>query len=160
MLRRIALCLLLMTSTAVVVTASPAAADDARLVAYLTGTAERPGPGDPDAIGRAQITITDATNQLCLTLQWARVDGTLSGLHIHVAPPTAAGPIVVPFTVPAPTPLGPPEAGRSGRLFQCVTVANEALLDNIAANPQQYYINLHSVPQYPAGAIRGQLQHP
>jgi hypothetical protein len=149
MLRRIVLCLLLVFSTAVVATASPAAADDARLVAYLTGAAERPGPGDPDAIGRAQITITDATNQLCLTLQWARVDGTLSGLHIHVAPPTTAGPIVVPFAVPT---------GRSGRLFQCVTVANEALLDNITANPQQYYINLHSTPLYGAGAIRGQLQ--
>jgi len=41
--------------------------------------------------------------------------------------------------------------GRSPR-------GNEALLDNIAANPGQYYINIHTTPTYPAGAIRGQLQ--
>jgi hypothetical protein len=35
---------------------------------------------------------------------------------------------------------------------------DEALLDDIAANPQNYYINLHSTPTYPGGAIRGQLQ--
>ena len=35
---------------------------------------------------------------------------------------------------------------------------NEALMDNIAANPDQYYINIHTLPLYAAGAIRGQLQ--
>ncbi|HEX2193179.1 MAG TPA: CHRD domain-containing protein [Acidimicrobiales bacterium] len=150
MVRRIALCVVLMSSAAVVALGTPAGAADARIVAYMTGAAERPGPGDPDAVGRAVITITDATNQLCLALQWARVDGTLSGLHIHLAPPTDPGPVVVPFSVP-PT-------SSSGQFYQCVTVANEALLDNIAANPQQYYINLHSTPLFGGGAIRGQLQ--
>jgi CHRD domain-containing protein len=149
MVRRIALCVLLMSSAAMVATMPPAAADDARIIAYLTGAAERPGPGDPDAVGRAYITINDATNRLCLSLQWTRVDGTVSGLHIHRAPTTTAGPIVVPFATPS---------GRSGQTFQCVTVADEALLDNIAANPQQYYINLHSTPSFGPGAIRGQLQ--
>jgi hypothetical protein len=129
---------------------SPAGADDARLVAYMDGAKERPGPGDPDAIGRAVITINDAANQLCVALQYARVDGTLSGLHIHIAPPTAPGPIVVPFNTPT-------QQG-SGTFTQCVTVANEALLDNIAANPDQYYINLHATPNFGPGAIRGQLQ--
>ncbi|HEX2023273.1 MAG TPA: CHRD domain-containing protein, partial [Acidimicrobiales bacterium] len=130
-------------------TPSPAGADDATLVAFLTGAAERPGPGDPDAFGQATITINDAANQLCLALTWTAVDGTPSGLHIHVAPPTAPGPIVVPFATPGSTPFS-----------QCVIVGDEALLDNIAANPLQYYINLHSVPLYPGGAIRGQLQFP
>ena len=150
MLRRVALCVLVLSSAAMVAAASPAAADDARIIAFMTGAAERPGPGDPDAVGRAYITINDAANQLCLTLQWTRVDGTLSGLHIHIAPPTTSGPIVVPFP-------NPPSAS-SGVYRRCVTVGNEALLDNIAANPQQYYINLHSTPRYPGGAIRGQLQ--
>lgn len=39
-----------------------------------------------------------------------------------------------------------------------MTAENEALLDNIGANPQQYYLNLHSTPLFPAGAIRGQLE--
>lgn len=150
MIRKVALCLVLMASAAMVASASPAAADDARIIATLTGAAERPGPGDPDALGRAYITINDAANQLCVTLQWARVDGTLSGLHIHIAPTTSAGPIVVPFQTPP--------SARTGVFRQCVTVANETTLDNIAANPQAYYINLHSTPLYPGGALRGQLR--
>jgi hypothetical protein len=129
--------------------ASPAVADDAYLIADLTGAAERPGPGDPDAFGRATITIDDETNRLCLTMWWRNVSGTLSGLHIHIAPPTGPGPIVVPFATP------PASATFT---YQCVVVENEALLDNIAANPGQYYINLHSTPSFGPGAIRGQLR--
>lgn len=131
-------------------TAVPAAADDARIYTVLTGAAERPGPGDPNGIGQALITIDDDSNILCLVLQYANIDGTLSGLHIHFAPTTAPGPVVVPFSVPA-------QQG-SGVHVQCVFVENEALLDNIAANPGQYYINLHSAPDFAPGAIRGQLQ--
>ena len=150
MVRKIAFCVLLMCAAGMATAATPAGAADARIYTVLTGAAERPGPGDPDAIGRALITIDDETNQLCLTLQWANVDGTVSGLHIHIAPTTAPGPIVVPFATP-PT-------ASTGQTVQCVTVENEALLDNIAANPQQYYINLHSTPSFGPGAIRGQLQ--
>ncbi len=149
MVRRVTLCVLLMCSAVIGATVSPVGAHDARIVAYLTGAAERPGPGDPDAVGRAYIQTNVAANQLCLVLEWTRVDGTLSGLHIHRAPPTSPGPIVVPFTTPT---------GSTGRSVQCVTVGNMAGLHNIAHNPQQYYINLHSTPRYPAGAIRGQLQ--
>ena len=126
---------------------SPASADDARLYAVMTGADERPGPGDPDGIGRAYITINDAANQLCLSLQFVNVTLPTTGLHIHVAPPTSPGPIVVPFANPT-----------TNQFSQCVTVENEALLDNIAANPQQYYINLHTQPNFAPGAIRGQLQ--
>lgn len=146
MVRRITLCVVFVLASALATLAAPASADDAYLIAYLNGANERPGPGDPDAFGRATITINDAANQLCLTLWWYRVDGTPSGLHIHLAPPTAPGPVVIPFAAPS---------GSS--TYQCVSVENEALLDNIAANPGQYYINLHTTPLYPAGAIRGQL---
>lgn len=126
---------------------SPAGAADARLYAIMTGAAERPGPGDPDGIGRAVITIDDASNQLCLALQFVNVSLPTSGLHIHVAPTTEPGPIVVPFANPT-----------SNQVYQCVTVANETLLDDIAANPGKYYINLHTLPGFGPGAIRGQLQ--
>lgn len=128
---------------------TPAGAADAILLADLNGANERPVPGDPDAFGRAAISIRDDTNQLCLRLWWQKVDGNLSGLHIHFAPPTSPGPIVVPFATP---PTG------SNFTYQCVTVANEALLDNIAANPGQYYLNLHSAPSFGPGAMRGQLR--
>ena len=145
--RRIAV-LALSVFSVLAVGAPPALADDAILHTHLTGAAERPGPGDPDASGDATIFIDDDTNQLCLLMSWSNVDGTPSGLHIHLAPPTAPGPVVIPFAVP------PPGATST---FQCVAVANEALLDNLSVNPQQYYLNLHSIPLYPGGAIRGQL---
>lgn len=128
----------------------PAAAADARIQAVMTGAAERPGPGDPDAVGRAYITIDDETNTICLTLQYANVTGTLSGLHIHRAGVNDPGPVVVPFQVPT-------QQG-SGVHVECRVVEDEALLDDIAANPTQYYINLHSTPLFGPGAIRGQLQ--
>jgi hypothetical protein len=151
MLRKFTVSVVLASCVALLATISPAGAADAILRATLTGAAERPGPGDPDASGSAWIFIDDESNQLCLFMTWRNVDPTLSGLHIHVAPPTDPGPIVVPFDTPPPA--------VSGSTFQCVTVADEALLDNIAANPQQYYINLHSTPNFRPGAIRGQLQH-
>ena len=82
---------------------APASADDARLVAYMTGVAERPGPGDPDGVGRAVITINDEANQLCLVLQFANVTLPTTGLHIHVAGTESPGPIVVPFANPTST---------------------------------------------------------
>ncbi|HET7722368.1 MAG TPA: CHRD domain-containing protein, partial [Acidimicrobiales bacterium] len=141
-----ALCVVFVLTTVLATMTAGASAGDAYLIAYMNGPNERPGPGDPDAVGRATITIDDEANRLCLTMWWYRVDGTLSGLHIHLAPPTAPGPVVIPFAVPTGT-----------STYQCITVENEALLDNVAANPGQYYINLHSTPVYPAGAIRGQL---
>ncbi len=150
MRRKLVVSLLLVAAALSTLTVSPAAAADAILEADLTGAAERPGPGDPDAFGHADIFIDDDTNQICVYMTWANVDGTLSGLHIHVAPPTTSGRIVVPFSTP---PTG------ATFFIECVVVTDEALLDNIAANPQQYYINLHSVPLYGPGAIRGQLRH-
>lgn len=145
MFRRI-LSFALITCFAGLVMISPAAADDARLYATLTGAAERPGPGDPDGIGRVVITINDATNQICAAVQFTNVALPATGMHIHLAPPTAPGPVVVPFTAPT-----------TNQAYECRTVESEALLDNIAANPGQYYFNIHS-PEYPGGAIRGQLQ--
>jgi hypothetical protein len=129
------------------VAASPAGANDAQLVAYMTGANERPGPGDPDGVGRAVITINDAANRLCVSTQFTGITLPSTGFHIHFAPANSAGPIVVPFSNPT-----------VNQDYQCVTVANEELLDNIAANPGQYYINIHTQPLYAAGALRGQLQ--
>ena len=125
---------------------APASADNGYLWAPLTGAAERPGPGDPDAIGRVVITINDAANQICAAVQFTGATLPTTGMHIHLAPPTAPGPVVVPFTAPT-----------TNQSYECKTVENEALLDNIAANPGQYYFNVHN-QEFPGGFIRGQLQ--
>ena len=69
-----------------------------KLYAMLNGTHEVPGPGDPDATGAAVVTVRPTTNQVCVTVRFARVDGTLSGFHIHGGPRGVAGPIVVDLT--------------------------------------------------------------
>jgi hypothetical protein len=125
---------------------SPASADNGYLYANLFGANERPGPGDPDAVGRVVITINDAANQICAAVQFTNASFPTTGMHIHFAPPTAPGPVVVGFTAPT-----------SNQVYECKTVENEALLDNIAANPSQYYFNIHN-GAYPGGFARGQLQ--
>ena len=137
----------LVACVAGLVAMAPAVADDARLYAVMTGDAERPGPGDPDGIGRSVITINDARNEICVALQFANVTTPTSGFHIHLAPAGSPGPIVVPFSNPT-----------TNQFYECKIVENEALLDDIAANPGQYYINLHTLPGFGPGAIRGQLQ--
>ena len=140
----------LIACVAGLVAMAPAVAADARLYAIMTGAAERPGPGDPDGIGRAVITIDDERNEICVALAFVNVTTPTTGFHIHRAPPTDPGPIVVPFSNPT-----------TNSFYECKIMegeANEALLDNIAANPGQYYINLHTQPGFGPGAIRGQLQ--
>ncbi len=124
----------------------PATADSATLVAYMFGANERPVLGDPDGVGRAVVFINDDANTVCVATQFTGIDMPATGYHIHIAPPESAGPVVVPFNPPA-----------TQNDYQCRVVESEALLDNIAANPHQYYINLHNTP-YPGGALRGQLQ--
>jgi hypothetical protein len=60
--------------------------------------------------------------------------------HIHIAPSTAPGPIVVP--------LNPYSGG-------CTAVSRELALALIT-DPDSYYVNVHNA-SYPAGALRGQL---
>ena len=111
---------------------------------HLTGAAEVnaqgvPNQGDPDGSGTAVLRINPGQEQVCWTIEVAGVDPIFAA-HIHVAPPTAPGPIVVP--------LNPFSAG-------CTTVSRELALA-IIRDPGSYYVNVHNA-SYPAGALRGQL---
>jgi hypothetical protein len=67
--------------------------------------------------------------------------------HIHAAPKGENGDIVVPLTAPS--------AGNPAAFGGCKNV-NSDLLGRIAANPANYYVNVHT-SRYPDGAVRGQL---
>jgi hypothetical protein len=127
--------------------ASPASAAPAAASPYhaaLAASEEVPTPGPAGGTGTAQVTIDQVTNQVCYTLTWSPQVGTPTAAHLHLGPKGTAGPIVVKFNVPAqPSGCVAPEAGTS--------------LANIAQNPGNYYVNVHSAA-YPNGAIRGQLQ--
>jgi hypothetical protein len=116
-------------------------------VVPLTGAAEAPGPGDPDGTGTAWITLNYGLHEVCFTLVVEDITLPATGAHIHRAPAGSPGPVVIPLTAP----------DASGSSSGCVEVADEALLLDILVNPSSYYVNVHTVPLYAAGAVRGQL---
>lgn len=124
---------------------SAASADDGGrpISVAMTGAAERPGPGDPDGSGTATFRINPGQGEVCYTLTVANIEAATAA-HIHRAPPTSAGPVVVP--------LNPPTNGSSSG---CATVSR-ALAKELIQTPEAFYVNVHNTP-FPGGAVRGQL---
>jgi hypothetical protein len=111
--------------------------------AKLTGSNEV-GGGDPDGSGTAAVKTRGT--EVCYDLKWSKVDVMMA--HIHKGAAGANGDVVVNFFA-GESPLD--ATSKSG----CVTASAE-VVKRIAANPANYYVNLHS-PEFPKGAIRGQL---
>ena len=112
----------------------------------LTGAAERPGPGDPDGTGTAIFWLNQGQGTISFEISVSNITLPAVGAHIHIAPTTEAGPVVVPLT--------PPDA--SGFSSGTVSVDSD-LIKAIRQNPENYYVNVHTLPLYGAGAVRGQL---
>ena len=111
--------------------------------ALLVGSEEVP-PADPDGFGFAVVTFDPDRGQVCYFLAVANI-APATAAHIHFAPRGSNGPVVVPFN--------PPTSGTSAG---CAPAA-VPLVQNLIANPSQYYVNVHNA-QYPGGAVRGQLR--
>ena len=143
----------LATSVAMVLLAlaSVAAADDGGrpLSTALTGAAEVPGPGDPDATGQANLTFNQGQREVCFEISWAGVDGEVFAGHIHVGSSTVAGPVVVTLFTGS-------FAGTDS-VSGCVQNIDPELIKVIRQDPAAYYVNVHSRPNFPGGAVRGQL---
>jgi hypothetical protein len=120
--------------------------------ADLTGDAEisedgEPGAGDSNGRGSASLLIRGG--KLCYGINVTRISRPVAA-HIHRAPEGENGDIVVPLTAPS--------AGNPGAFGGCKNV-NANLLARIAANPSNYYVNVHN-RRFPDGAVRGQLFSP
>jgi hypothetical protein len=98
-----------------------------------------PNQGDLDGSGTASLTINPGRGQVCWTIEVAGVE-PITAAHIHIAPATAPGPVVVP--------LNPYTGG-------CTDI-DRGLALAIIRDPSAYYVNVHNAP-YPAGALRGHL---
>ena len=112
----------------------------AALAQAVTLTTTLAGP-DPDGSGSASVKVDGA--QVCYDLKVAGI-APATAAHIHKAAAGSNGPPVVPLTAPT-----------SGSSAACVSV-DAPLAADLVANPQLYYVNVHT-PEFPPGAVRGQL---
>jgi glucose/arabinose dehydrogenase len=115
-----------------------------RLSANLRGSAEVPGPGDPDGEGSAIAFVNQEQGRLCYTLRVSDIQ-TATLAHIHRGGRDEAGPVVVDLAAPA-----------GGFSSGCVNVEAD-LLDMLVSRPDGFYVNVHNA-EFPGGAVRGQLR--
>ena len=117
-----------------------------KFTVVLTGAEEAPGPGDPDGIGLAVLRLNPGTEQVCFDITVENITLPATGAHIHEAPAGSPGPIVVPLTAPDET----------GHSSGCVDADRDEILE-IIREPEDYYVNVHTLPNFGPGAVRGQL---
>jgi CHRD domain len=115
----------------------------------LNGAEEVPGPGDPDATGQVDLRLNQGKERVCFDVSWAGIDGTVFAGHIHRAPVGAPGPIVVAL-------FSGSFAGTDA-VSGCVGDVDRSLIKAIREDPSAYYVNVHSLPGFANGAVRGQL---
>ena len=95
--------------------------------------------------------IAHVVDETTGTVEWKLVSnnlpGTIVAAHIHLAPKGTPGPVVQPL---------PPTAGDEHGVIGSGTFTNAALVAAIQANPDAYYVNVHTTVCQ-SGVIRGQL---
>jgi hypothetical protein len=119
-------------------------------VAPMDTAQEVPGcpPAGNDARGLAIFHVVDqATGTVEFKLVANNLPGNIVAAHIHVGPRGVAGPVVQ---------ATPPTPGAENGVIAEGSFSNPTLLAAMQANPQAYYVNVHT-NLCPAGAIRGQL---
>ncbi len=114
--------------------------------AMLAGANEVPAAPGSDLTGMARVTINLGQSELCWDLDYTTTQHVVAA-HIHKAAAGVAGPIVFGFFNPPASAVAVNSGCRSG---------NPALLEAIAENPRDYYVNVHTTA-HPGGAGRGQL---
>ena len=121
-----------------------------KVATKLKGKNEVPGPGDPDGEGRIALFLSAEKQRVCLELELEAIDLVVAA-RVHKGPAGEQG--------PSKLVLFKDQAGLDGdgSFNGCVKKVKKRLLKSIAANPQDYYVNLFT-RSYPEGAVRGQLK--
>lgn len=134
-----ALCFATLAAGLLAIGGTSLAAPSPPMKVNLTG-----GPdGDPAGRGVASVTVDPDALQVCYNVSTSLTDANMA--HIHKGAAGVSGPVVVPFANLA-----------DGKTQGCATVTKE-VAGELLANPADYYVNVHT-PQFPKGAIRGQLK--
>jgi len=116
------------------------------LASLMTGDEEVPGPGETDAFGAYYLDVMADGTSICSFLFYNGTGAPMVA-HIHKGEAGVAGPVVI--TLP-PFSEGPASNG-------CVSGLDPVLLEDIVANPSDYYVNIHT-DAFPDGALRGQVE--
>ena len=132
--------------------------------AVLNGQSECTGmppschKGDLDAFGAATILLVPgATPKVCYGIVTDNLAENITAAHIHTGATGVAGPIVVTLSPAGAMAPGDPRGwGGCAGAGQGVSAT---VINQIKANPQAFYVNVHTAAPngFPAGAIRGQL---
>jgi hypothetical protein len=122
--------------------------------------------GDPNGKGEFyvfaidSVGATDNSKVLCYNLQVKRIaeldlaPGNGRAAHIHKGKAGENGPVVANLAWPQ---NGQAADCLDARLRPAQFPVGDAVVADILANPENYYVNVHN-SQYPGGAIRGQLR--
>lgn len=108
----------------------------------LMGSAEAPGPGDPDGSGYVSLRVNRAKRTISWSFTGLRKIGTPTAAHIHRGKPGEAGPVFVPL-------------GSSFKRQGGTQVIQSDMVEFLKA-PANFYVNVHNA-EFPNGAIRGQI---
>jgi hypothetical protein len=114
-----------------------------RLAAELEGENEVPEEASATGTGGFAAALGQ-DGELCYEI-YATGIAPASAAHIHRGAPSENGPPVVSLVTP-PT----------GETAEACTRIERDLAQQILAEPEKFYVNVHNEP-YPGGAIRGQL---
>jgi CHRD domain-containing protein len=141
--------LVLVAIAALLVAAAPVSAKVSKLETKLSGANEMPA-ADPDGSGTAQLRLNRAKKKVCFEIRVRKI-GQVVAAHIHKGGKSvASGPIVLPLIE---------TASNKTKFERCVKHVKRSLISAILKHPRRYYVNVHT-PDFPAGAIRGQLHKP
>lgn len=121
---------------------SSAMAATGSFTAEATGAQEVAG-GRDDASASGSFTADSDSGEFCYTITAEGLDDA-EAMHIHVGEEGVDGDVVIDLDVA--------EIGQG----EACTEAESDLLEDIIADPAGYYLNVHT-PDFPAGAVRGQL---
>ena len=118
----------------------------------MTGDQEAPGAGDPDGSATGTISLDGVTGEIIWDFTYSDILAP-TAMHIH-GPGGSAG-----SAASVAIGLGVGTSGPAGTLDGSFIHPTLSDVTAILADPTDYYVNIHN-PDFPSGAVRGQLGVP
>jgi hypothetical protein len=131
--------------------------------ATLSGDQERPVPNASPAVGAAQFEINRNETAIAYELEYEGiVGGEAFAAHIHLGSRDVAGPVVAFLCGGGGKPACPKIAGSISGVITAADLVGPLAGQPLSALAKELrndnaYANVHSVPQFPGGEIRGHI---